>query len=87
MKRSDMLQQLIETKGAYDSWKEQCEYMLKIMEDAGMKPPPIPTKASGWEVGKGESSYKNEWEPEANCACGANKSCVCLTPSLPTSQG
>ena len=39
MKRSKALKELIKTAGAYDSWKEQCDYMLRTLEDIGMEPP------------------------------------------------
>lgn len=39
MKRSEIIKELMSTIGAYDSWSEQCEYMLRICEDAGMLPP------------------------------------------------
>jgi hypothetical protein len=39
MKRSEMIKTLVETHGSYDLWEQQCEYMLRIIESVGMKPP------------------------------------------------
>jgi hypothetical protein len=39
MKRSEIVNKLVETMGSYDSWEEQCNYMLQICEDQGMRPP------------------------------------------------
>lgn len=39
MKRSQTVKILVESMGCYDSWEQQCDYMLKQLEDAGMLPP------------------------------------------------
>jgi hypothetical protein len=39
MKRSEAIKELIETMGAYDSWADQCDYMLTVLEALGMMPP------------------------------------------------
>lgn len=41
MKRSDAIKIMVETMGAYDSWEEQCSYMLSQLEKAGLLPPEV----------------------------------------------
>lgn len=62
MKRSEMIeliQKVIDTQHPLDA-----DWILSFIEDLGMLPPSVYTNATGWEVGKGKSSYQNVWEPE-----------------------
>lgn len=54
MKRSEMVAKLIQTVGTYDSWRDQCSYMLFILEEAGMLPP---------QTGRG-FNFVNIWDNE-----------------------
>jgi hypothetical protein len=62
MRRSEAIQALVETMGAYDSWREQCEYMLSQLEAIGMAPPEIETKS--WNRQDNEYHKEREWENE-----------------------
>jgi hypothetical protein len=61
MKRSEALKELMATLGAYDSWEEQCDYMLSRLLAIGMKPP-------ARQVFRGDAvmglEWTNEWESE-----------------------
>ena len=63
MKRNDALKELIETVGAYDSWVEQCEYMLSRLEFIGMLPPSIRILTP---LGARSFYETNEWEENIN---------------------
>lgn len=46
------------------SHEERMEFLLDRLEEAGMLPPPVPTGASGWDIGKGASAYVFAWDEE-----------------------
>lgn len=69
MKRSDMLDVItkfsyrVSEHPSFDNY-DWARQLLNELERLGMGPPAIPTNKSGWEIGKGESAYVNEWEKE-----------------------
>lgn len=39
MKRIEAVELLVATEKAYTSWEDQCDHMLRTLEEAGMEPP------------------------------------------------
>ena len=64
MKKSEMIRLLVETMGTYESWKKQCEYMLEVIEDAGMLPPINKGKSVDSHQDSRIIFTVHEWEPE-----------------------